>query len=138
MPKKTPEFYSNFGSIRSRNMFYIDKTSIIKYVQFGRVLLIIRQRRCGKSLAISTIDCYFNIIYSEEDRRRWFDGTEIADLEEMIDEDGNKLKDLRGKLPVLKMDLSELTVHNESFAESFHLMVDDALDVYKTVINLKR
>ena len=78
--------------------------------------MIIRQRRSGKSLALSTVDCYFNILYSDEDRKKWFDGTKIEEIEDLADIHGVRPKDMRGKLPVLKMDLSRLYVGNQNYA----------------------
>ena len=78
--------------------------------------MIIRQRRCGKSLALSTVDSYFNVLYSDEDRKKWFDGTEIQKIEDLVDTNGERIKDMKGKLPVLMMDLSTLTVENGNYA----------------------
>ena len=65
---------------------------------------------------MSTIDCYFNVLHSDEDRKKWFDGTEIQKIEDLVDTNGERIKDMKGKLPVLMMDLSSLAVDNGNYA----------------------
>eukprot|EP00330_Aristerostoma_sp_ATCC50986_P001005 CAMPEP_0114578062 /NCGR_PEP_ID=MMETSP0125-20121206/2645_1 /TAXON_ID=485358 ORGANISM="Aristerostoma sp., Strain ATCC 50986" /NCGR_SAMPLE_ID=MMETSP0125 /ASSEMBLY_ACC=CAM_ASM_000245 /LENGTH=101 /DNA_ID=CAMNT_0001767843 /DNA_START=559 /DNA_END=864 /DNA_ORIENTATION=- len=45
---------------------------------------------------------------------------------------------MKGKLPVLKMDLSTLTVGKGKYARSLYRMIVKALKPYKSTINLKR
>ena len=92
--------------------------------------MVLRPRKSGKSLALSTIDCYFNVLYSEEDRQRWFEGTKVLEIEEWTFESGRKVIEKRGKLPVLKLDLSTMNVNTERYDEEFYKVVTKALDPY--------
>ena len=66
-------------------------------------------------------------MHSDEDRKKWFDGTEIQKIEDLADTDGERINDMKGKLPVLMMDLSTLTVDDRKYAEYLYEMVEDAM-----------
>lgn len=53
----------DFSSIREMNYFYIDKTDFIRqWWESGDIVtLITRPRRFGKTLNMSTLDCFFPI-----------------------------------------------------------------------------
>ena len=88
---------------------------------------MLRPRRCGKSLALSTIDCYYNVLHSKEQLNKWFSGTKIEELD-------FPSKALKGKLPVLRMDLSKYDVETNNYTQAFYYRVGKALNRYSNKI----
>ena len=63
--------------IREDGYVYVDKTALVyDLVKNGKVYFLSRPRRFGKSLLVSTLECYFR------GRKELFDGLAIAGLEE--------------------------------------------------------
>ena len=75
--KKYPIGIQTFSKIREGNYLYIDKTELIYRIVHSdsNYMFLSRPRRFGKSLLISTLQCYF------EGRRELFDGLAIDRLE---------------------------------------------------------
>lgn len=67
----------SFEDIRTRNIFYVDKTNFIKewWEKEDSVTLITRPRRFGKTLNLSMIECFFSNKYA--DRGELFEGLSI-------------------------------------------------------------
>ncbi len=70
----------DFETLRVQNSFYIDKTEFIREWWYGRdaVTLITRPRRFGKTLNLSTLNCFFSNKYAGrsdlfEDLKVWED-----------------------------------------------------------------
>ena len=62
--------------IREDGYVYVDKTALVyDLVKNGRIYFLSRPRRFGKSLLVSTLECYFR------GRKELFDGLAIAGLE---------------------------------------------------------
>src|SRR6056297_1800635 len=61
MKKRIPYGIGDFESIRKDNMYYIDKTKIIEYLEMHQYPFFIRPRRFGKSLLISILEDYYDI-----------------------------------------------------------------------------
>ena len=59
--RKYPVGIQTFSEIREENYVYVDKTKyIVDFVRNGsKYLFLSRPRRFGKSLLISTLECYF-------------------------------------------------------------------------------
>lgn len=57
--------YQDFETIMKENMFYVDKTSFIPqwWESKAQVTLITRPRRFGKTLMLSTVNCFFSTLY---------------------------------------------------------------------------
>lgn len=73
---KYPIGIQSFGQIREDGFVYVDKTALIyDLVKNGKIYFLSRPRRFGKSLLVSTLDCYFR------GRKELFDGLAIAELE---------------------------------------------------------
>ena len=73
---KYPIGIQTFSHIREDGYVYVDKTALIyQLVSTGKVYFLSRPRRFGKSLMVSTLDCYFR------GRKELFDGLAIAELE---------------------------------------------------------
>ena len=75
--RKYPIGIQTFSEIREKNYFYIDKTELVYRMAHSdsKYMFLSRPRRFGKSLLISTLQCYF------EGRRELFDGLAIDRLE---------------------------------------------------------
>ncbi len=75
--KKIPYGVSDFREIRENNRYYVDKTRFIVHLEDkGNYLLLIRPRRFGKSLLISTLQEYYDIL-SKNQYDFLFSGTDI-------------------------------------------------------------
>ncbi|WP_148301647.1 AAA family ATPase, partial [Bacteroides rodentium] len=74
---KYPIGIQSFDVIREDGYVYVDKTALVyDLVKNGKVYFLSRPRRFGKSLLVSTLECYFR------GRKELFDGLAIAGLEE--------------------------------------------------------
>lgn len=73
---KYPIGIQSFDQIREDGYVYVDKTALVyDLVTNGKVYFLSRPRRFGKSLLISTLDCYFR------GQKELFEGLAIAELE---------------------------------------------------------
>ena len=78
-----------FEKLIEDNYFYIDKTLFIKELidKKGEVSLFTRPRRFGKTLALTTLQCFFDI---QQKRKDLFDGLMIMEYHEIIERYQNK------------------------------------------------
>ena len=76
--KLYPVGIQTFGEIRRRNLLYIDKTEYVYRMTHsgGKYFFLGRPRRFGKSLLVSTLDCYFL------GKKELFEGLAIEKLEQ--------------------------------------------------------
>ena len=83
----------DFEKLRVNQRFYVDKTDFIsKWWNGGDdVTLITRPRRFGKTLNMSTLNCFFSNKF--ENREELFEGLKVWDDAE--------LRDQQGKWPVI-------------------------------------
>lgn len=73
---KYPIGIQSFDRIREDGYVYVDKTALVyDLVTNGKVYFLSRPRRFGKSLLVSTLDCYFR------GQKELFEGLAIAELE---------------------------------------------------------
>ena len=102
----------DFESLRMNGDFYVDKTGFIQEWWKGRdiVTLITRPRRFGKTLNMSTLNCFFSNKY--EGRSDLFDGLKVWDDPAM--------REQQGKWPVIL--LSFAGIKGETFAETIETM----------------
>lgn len=74
--RRFPIGIQDFAQLRNDQRIYVDKTELIyKMVTADRFYFMSRPRRFGKSLLVSTLDCYFS------GRKELFDGLYIAQKE---------------------------------------------------------
>ena len=74
--KNFPIGVQDFASIRNEGFFYVDKTDLVyKLTHTSKYYFLSRPRRFGKSLLISTLQCYF------EGRKELFMGLAMERLE---------------------------------------------------------
>ena len=117
-----------FDRLRESGSYYVDKTELLYELarQTGNaVTLFTRPRRFGKTLTMSTIECFFNIARDNEKTRKLFDGLDVMKHEEFCSEWMNQypvlflsLKGVEGTgfdgaLDMLKNLLSKLVADND-------------------------
>lgn len=73
---KYPIGIQSFDQIREDGYVYVDKTALIyELIKTGKIYFLSRPRRFGKSLLVSTLECYF------QGRKELFEGLAIDELE---------------------------------------------------------
>ena len=101
--------YSDFKSIREQNLYYVDKTSVIRAVHEGnQVMLITRPRRFGKTLTLSTLRYFYS---NAGDYRPLFEGLAVGKDAEMMA--------LQGQNPVIFLSFKK--VKGENWEDSLRL-----------------
>ena len=75
--------YQNYEDLMCNHIFYIDKTNFIKewWDYADKVTLVTRPRRFGKTLNMSTVECFFSVQY--EGRSDLFEGRKVWDLQKI-------------------------------------------------------
>ncbi len=111
----------DFASLREGDYFYIDKTGFIKewWEEGDDVTLITRPRRFGKTLNMSTLNCFFSNKYAG--RGDLFEGLSIWDDKEY--------RQLQGTYPVIFLSFAD--VKSTSFYEARNTIAAIINDVYK-------
>ena len=96
--------YQNYAEVIEENIFYIDKTDFIReWCEYGdKVTLITRPRRFGKTLNMSTVECFFSNKYAG--RGDLFEGKAIWSDE--------KYRQLQGTFPVIFMSFASVKTGN--------------------------
>ena len=114
MCKLYPVGIQNFESLRKDGYYYVDKTDrIYRLVKTGCYYRLIRPRRFGKSLLVSTLEAYF------QGKKELFEGLAIEGLEK-------EWKDY----PVIHLDLNAKKFDTE---EDLIRLIDRQLLVYESV-----
>jgi hypothetical protein len=107
--KAVPYGISDYGLIRRENYYYVDKTQYLKKIQkAGRYLFFIRPRRFGKSLFLSLMEVYYDVLFKDK-FEQLFNGTQIYD---------NPTTE-RGTYLVLKFNFSMVDPGGERIEVSF-------------------
>ncbi len=104
--------YQNFEQVIENNNFYIDKTLFLRdwWEYADKVTLITRPRRFGKTLNMSTVECFFSIKYAN--RGDLFEGKSI--WEEKSPDSGYAYRKLQGKYPVIFMSFADVKPTNNA------------------------
>jgi len=92
--------FQDFESLRKADVFYVDKTDFIRewWRNQNAVTLITRPRRFGKTLNMSTLNCFFSNKYA--DRGELFEGLKIWEDPEM--------REQQGKWPVIFLSFADI------------------------------
>ncbi|SNU08288.1 PD-(D/E)XK nuclease superfamily protein [Lachnospiraceae bacterium] len=96
--------YENYKEFIDKNMYYIDKTFLIRDIveKGGKVTLFTRPRRFGKTLTLSMLRTFFELEYDSVgnvvDNRRYFECKKIMDA-------GDKILSMMGQYPVINLSL---------------------------------
>jgi len=120
--KKIGIGYENYKEFIDDDMYYIDKTLLIRdIIQLGgKVTLFTRPRRFGKTLALSMLRTFFELEYDSEGNivynKKYFEGKKIMDASPVILEK-------MGKYPVIKLSLK--SAKQPDFKTSFIKMRED-------------
>ena len=102
--KKIGIGYENYKEFIDDNMYYIDKTMLIRDIveKGGKVTLFTRPRRFGKTLALSMLRTFFEKEYDINgnvvDNCRYFEAKKIMEADE-------KILSMMGRYPVIKLSL---------------------------------
>ncbi len=117
----------SFAKLRENDMYYIDKTLLIKDIlennRFG-VYLFARPRRFGKTTNMSMLDAFFNIQFKGN---AWFDGLAISEYPEF-----GKFKNA---FPVIHLDLGIADADDfEEFRGGLRKAVRDAFEPHRYLL----
>ena len=131
--------YQNFEAVRTKQIFYIDKTDFIRewWENADQVTLITRPRRFGKTLNMSMTECFFSNKY--KDRSDLFEGLSI--WEEQSPDGEYKYRKLQGTYPVIFLSFANVKatsyedmvfkitqVITELYNENDYLLKEDLLN----------
>jgi len=107
--KEIPYGVTDYGVIRTEDLYYVDKTAFLRTIEnAGKYLFFIRPRRFGKSLLLSVMETYYDIL--KKDR---FD---LYFKHTAIHRDPTKEKN---DYLVLKFNFSAVDPHRKRLANSF-------------------
>jgi hypothetical protein len=123
--KGIPYGISDYGQLRENNCYYVDKTGYLPEIErSGRYLFFIRPRRFGKSLFISMMHYYYDVLYKDR-FKDLFEGTRIYE---------NPTRE-RASYLVLSLNFSKVSLEHsklkESFTEYVQTIVVDFILKYK-------
>ena len=125
--KSIPISKTDFKKIIEENCYYVDKTMVIEDLMKtnAEVTLYTRPRRFGKSLLLSTLDCFFNI-ETKESNKNLFDGLYISKSEYF---------GYFGKYPLIRLDFKELKGSSyETIYNKLKIIISDA---YKSKLYIR-
>ncbi|WP_281000719.1 AAA family ATPase [Marinitoga aeolica] len=142
--KRLPIGRSDFKSIIEDDMYYIDKSMLIKeIIESGDVILITRPRRFGKTLNMSMMKYFFR---NDQDNKHLFEGLKIWNEKEIIEKYLNKypviyitFKDLKQKnyedmIKSVKYTITDLyRKHKESIDVLEEFEKDDYIEIAKGI-----
>ncbi len=118
----------SFAELRENDMYYVDKTLLIKDILAGNprgVYLFARPRRFGKTLNISMLDAFFNIKYKGNS---WFDGLAISKYPEC--------RNYMNKFPVIRLNLSGTKADSyEEYIDKMRIAIKVAYNSHKYLLN---
>ncbi len=122
--KKIPYGQAEFGTLRSDNCYYVDKTRFIPILEASsRYVFFIRPRRFGKSLWLSVLQYYYDI--NDKDRfEEMFGGTYIFDHPT---DDRNSYLIMTFNFAAVNPDPAYI---RESFEDNGRAVVEDFLERY--------
>lgn len=111
--KEIPVGVEDFKTLIDYNYYFVDKSLMLCDLmhRFGKVSLLTRPRRFGKTLNMSMIRYFFE--KSEEDNAYLFDGLKIAEA-------GEVYLAHQGQYPVICISLKD--VEQSTFEDSFSII----------------
>ena len=116
--KRFPIGIQDFASIRNEGYYYIDKTDLVyNLTHTSKYYFLSRPRRFGKSLLVSTLQCYF------EARKELFTGLAMERLE-------TEWK----KYPVLKISFAGNKFNTQ---ESLQIALDNMMAAFEKQLGIK-
>lgn len=102
-PIPIPSGISDFAELRRGGFFYIDKSYFIaEFAETaGKVLLIPRPRRFGKTLNMTMLQCWYERLPDGSSREGLFEGLGVVNIP-------GKHHELRGAIPVISLSFKEV------------------------------
>ena len=129
MAKKTISIGAqSFDELRENDCFYIDKTDFIRewWDSKDKVTLITRPRRFGKTLNMSTLNCFFSNRYKGRDDL--FDGLSIWKED--------RYREIQGTYPVIFVTFAEVKFRDfETTRKAINGLIADKYDEYRACLN---
>lgn len=121
MQKQLPIGYDSFKKLISENLYYVDKTLLIKDIldKKSQVNLFTRPRRFGKTLTLSMLRAFFENVPSN---RELFSGLKIMNAGEIYT---NQM----GKYPVISLSLKSAKQPN--FEMAYESIIDEVSKEYQ-------
>ena len=122
--KKIGIGYENYKEFVDQDMYYIDKTLLVRDIltQGGKVTLFTRPRRFGKTLALSMLRTFFEAEIDRDgkpvDNRRYFEGKKIMGC-------GEEVLSRMGRYPVIKLSLK--SAKQPDFYTAFSKLREDII-----------
>ena len=112
MKKNLPVGNSNFNKIIENDLYFVDKSFLIKNIVDSKseVLLFTRPRRFGKTLNMNMLKSFFEIENAEKNKKCF---QELA-----ISSAGEKYAELQGKYPVIFLSFKDIKFTN--WEDSFY------------------
>ena len=117
-----PKGRSDFEKIRREGFYYIDKTGLIDEILKSsgtQVTLITRPRRFGKTLGMSTLECFLDI---QKDSKSLFEGLNISKQKDLCDKWMNQW-------PVMSLSLK--AVEGNDFSTAYMQLIYEVGSLYK-------
>ena len=117
-----PKGKSEFEKIRREGLYYVDKTGLIGEILKSsgtQVTLITRPRRFGKTLGMSTLECFLDI---QKDSKSLFEGLEISKQKGICDAWMNQW-------PVMSLSLK--AVEGNDFSTAYEQFAYEIGELYK-------
>ena len=121
--KKIPYGVGNYKKLKTQNYYFIDKTKFIEKIEDlgSQYLFFLRPRKFGKSLFLSMLEYYYDILAKDE-FETLFSDTYI----------GKNPTPLKNSYPILKFDFSGIPVYGtmEEIRKSFDTSVRTDIEVF--------
>lgn len=118
--KALPLGYADFKELINQNLYYVDKTGLIKEIldTQAKIMLFTRPRRFGKTLNQSMLKYFFE--KTEEDNEALFDGLEISGY------DGKYMKE-QGQYPVISVTFKDIKqrTYEKSYKEFMMIISEE-------------
>ena len=120
--------YQNFEEVRTEHIFYIDKTYFIRewWEYADKVTLITRPRRFGKTLNMSTVECFFSNKYAG--RSDLFEGLSIWEAGSAAG--GSSYRELQGTFPVIFLSFANIKA--TKYADMVYKITKVIADLYNS------
>ena len=111
MDETRPILYgvADYAQLRKKNAWFIDRTAKIRDLEATAYALFLRPRRFGKSLLVSMLRAYYDVLFVDR-FEEFFAGTDI----------GANPTDEHGKYLVLKFDFSAVSKNTAEVQDSFN------------------
>lgn len=128
MKKALPIGHENYKEIISKELYYVDKTLLIKDIldKNGKVNLFTRPRRFGKTLILSMLRSFFekdiDVKGNVKDNSSFFDGMKIMQT-------GEKYVSKLGQYPVISLSLKSGKQPN--FEMAHQSLIDEIIKEYE-------